>query len=231
VRESLKPKSIAREMVENLQPFGGYVKEYGLARSEGLLLRYLSEVYKTLVQTIPEGSRTLELDDATHYLGTLVRGVDSSLLDEWERLMHPELELGAPEDERAEPEHDFTRDRRAFTALIRNLAFSLVRALADRDYESFLDLVEPADGAGLTPTDVERALRPLHEAGEAIRLDAEARNPRHLSVTPEDDHWSIRQALLVGDDVSEFAISGRVDLARSRAARRVVLVLDAVGGG
>jgi hypothetical protein len=233
VRESLKPKSIAREMVENLQPFGGYVKEYGLARSEGLLLRYLSEVYKTLVQTIPEGSRTLELDDATHYLGTLVRGVDSSLLDEWERLRHPELALepSPPEHGDPEPEHDLTRDRRAFTALVRNLAFSLVRALADRDYETFLDLVEPAEGAALTPADVERALRPLYEAGETIRLDAEARSPRHVTLTPGEGYWTIRQALLVGDEVSEFAVSGRVDLARSRAARRVVLLLDTVGSG
>jgi hypothetical protein len=231
-RESLKPKSIAREMVENLQPFGGYVKEYGLARSEGLLLRYLSEVYKTLVQTIPDASRTLELDDATHYLGTLIRGVDSSLLDEWERLRNPELEPRAAQArDEPEPEHDFTRDRRAFTALIRNLAFSLVRALAARDYETFLDLVEPAGGEGFAPLDIERALRPLHEAGDTIRLDAEARSPRHLTVTPGDEYWSIRQALLVGDDVSEFAISGRVDLERSRAARRVVLLLDTVGSG
>src|SRR6187549_989924 len=82
VREALKPKSIARQMVEMLQPFGAYVKEYGLARSEGLLLRYLSEVYKTLRQSIPEPARTPELDDATAYLGSLVRSVDSSLLDE-----------------------------------------------------------------------------------------------------------------------------------------------------
>jgi superfamily II DNA/RNA helicase len=230
-RESLKPKSIAREMVENLQPFGGYVKEYGLARSEGLLLRYLSEVYKTLVQTIPDAARTVELDDATGYLGTLVRGVDSSLLDEWERLRHPEREPRTEDHDEPEPEHDFTRDRRAFTALIRNLAFSLVRALAARDYETFLDLVEPAAGEGFTPLDVERALRPLHEAGEAIRLDAEARSPRHLTVTAGDEYWSIRQALLVGDEVSEFAVSGRVDLARSRSARRVVLLLDTVGAG
>ena len=138
MREALKPKSIAREMVEMLQPFGGYIKEYGLARSEGLLLRYLSEVYKTLVQTIPELARTPELDDVTQYLGSLVRGVDSSLLDEWERMQHPERLL---EDKPVEElEHDITRDRRAFTALIRNLCFSLLRALADRDYESFLDL-------------------------------------------------------------------------------------------
>src|SRR5262245_55389455 len=167
-REALKPKSIAREMVEMLQPFGGYIKEYGLARSEGLLLRYLSEVYKTLVQTIPEPLRTPELDDVTEYFGSLVRGVDSSLLDEWERMQYPECVLEAKLVE--ELEHDFTRDRCAFTALVRNLCFSLLCALADHDYESFLDLVEPGE-ATLVAIDVERALRPLFEAGETIRLD------------------------------------------------------------
>ncbi|HEY6729142.1 MAG TPA: DUF3516 domain-containing protein [Polyangiaceae bacterium] len=226
VREALKPKSIARQIVEMLQPFGGYVKEYGLARSEGLLLRYLSEVYKTLAQTIPEASRTSELDDATAYLGSLVRGVDSSLLDEWERLQHPERLLS--DTPAVELEHDFTRDRRAFTALVRNLCFSLVRALADRDYESFLDLVEPGE-ATLVPGDVERALRPLFEAGESIRTDAVAKNPQHTVLESGEEHWRVAQSILVGDDISEYIITGRVDLARSRALRRPVLLLDHVG--
>jgi superfamily II RNA helicase len=227
-REALKPKSIAREMVENLQPFGGYVKEYGLARSEGLLLRYLSEVYKTLVQTIPEQSRTPELDDVTQYLGSLVRGVDSSLLDEWERMQHPERLLEPSREPEPELEHDFTRDRRAFTALVRNLCFSLIRALADRDYESFLDLVEPGE-VTLAASDVERALRPLFEAGESIRLDAVARSPQHTTLEPGDEFLRVTQSILVGDEISEYVINGRIDLARSRAQRRPVLLLDHVG--
>jgi superfamily II RNA helicase len=228
VREALKPKSVAREMVETLQPFGGYVKEYGLARSEGLLLRYLSEVYKTLVQTIPEPSRTPELDDVTHYLGSLVRSVDSSLLDEWERMQHPEQVLAEKSEREPELEHDFTRDRRAFTALVRNLCFSLLRALAARDYESFLDLVEPGEAA-LGAADVERAFRPLFEGGEAIRLDAVARNPQHTAVEQSDDVWRVAQSILVGDEISEYTFSGRIDLARSRAQRRPVMLLDHVG--
>jgi len=213
-------------MVEMLQPFGGYIKEYGLARSEGLLLRYLSEVYKTLVQSIPERARTPELDDVTQYLGSVVRGVDSSLLDEWERMQHPERLL---EDKPVEElEHDFTRDRRAFTALIRNLCFSLLRALADRDYESFLDLVEPGE-TPLAVADVERAFRPLFEKGETIRLDAVARHPQHTTLEPGDDFVRVAQSILVGDDISEFAFSGRIDLERSRAQRRPVLLLDRVG--
>jgi len=228
VREALKPKSIAREMVETLQPFGGYVKEYGIQRSEGLLLRYLSEVYKTLVQTIPEPSRTAELDDATQYLGSLVRGVDSSLLDEWERMQHPERLLEPRPVEELDSADDITRDRRAFTVLVRNLCFSLLRALADRDYESFLDLVEPGN-ATLAAADVERAIRPLFEAGESIRLDALARSPQHTTLEPGDEHWRVAQAILVGDEISEYAVTGRIDLARSRAQRRAVLLLDHVG--
>jgi superfamily II RNA helicase len=227
-REALKPKSIAREMVENLQPFSGYIKEYGLARVEGSLLRYLSEVYKTLKQTIPERSRTPELLDTVEYLGTLVRGVDSSLLDEWERLQHPERLLTPSEAEEPELADDLTRDRRAFTVLIRNVAFSLVRALAERDYETFLDLVEPGT-LTLTPPDVERAMRPLHEAGEWIRVDAAARNPQNTLIEPGDEHWNVKQSLLVGDDISEYSLTLRVDLARSRAQRRPVLLLDHVG--
>jgi superfamily II RNA helicase len=227
-REALKPKSIAREMVENLQPFSGYIKEYGLARAEGSLLRYLSEVYKTLKQTIPERSRTPELLDTVEYLGTLVRGVDSSLLDEWERLQHPERLLTPSEAEEPEPPDDLTRDRRAFTVLIRNVAFSLVRALAERDYETFLDLVEPGT-LTLTPADVERAMRPLQEAGETLRVDATARNPQNTLIEPGDEHWNVKQSLLVGDDISEYSITLRVDVARSRAQRRPVMLLDQVG--
>ena len=237
-REALKPKSIAREIVESLQPFGGYVKEYGLPRSEGVLLRYLCEVYKTLVQTIPEQARTAELDDATEYLGSLVRGVDSSLLDEWERMKNPERVLTTEPEEAASPADDFTRDRRGFTVLVRNLFFSLVRALADRDYESFLDLVEPGL-VSLEVADVERALRPLFEGGETIRLDADARSPRNTSIELGDEYWTVSQSVLVGgapvdledapDEVSEYRLAGRVDLARSRAQRRVVLLLDHVG--
>ena len=231
-RENLKPKSVAREIVESLSPFGSYVKEYGLLRSEGLLLRYLSEVYKTLLQTVPELARTPELEAATEYLGSIVRGVDSSLLDEWQRLRHPER-LVAPSEGAAEPEpdaNDITRDRRVFTALVRNLLFSLVRSLATRDYESFLDAIEFGN-AEYALLDVERALRPLFEAGAAIDLDANARSPQNISISvrDDDDAWDVSQALLIAGEVSEYAIRGRIDLARSRTERRAVFLLDHVG--
>jgi superfamily II RNA helicase len=229
-RENLKPKSVAREIVETLAPFGGYVKEYGLLRSEGLLLRYLSEVYKTLLQTVPELARTPELDAATEYLGSIVRGVDSSLLDEWTRLRHPEQVLDKAADQPApEDPDDITRDTRVFTVLIRNQMFSLVRSLASRDYESFLDAIEYGNSE-YAVLDVERALRPLFESGAYIQLDADARNPKNTTIEPrEDATLAVRQAILVDGEVSEYAVVGRIDLERSRRERRAVFLLDHVG--
>lgn len=89
-RDRPSPKSVVRDMLECADTFNQYVARYGLKRSEGVLLRYLSECYRTLTQTVPAEAVTDELDDLIAWLGAVVRHVDSSLLDEWERLRHPE---------------------------------------------------------------------------------------------------------------------------------------------
>lgn len=242
LRESIEPKSIAREMLESLQTFGGYVKEYGLSRSEGLLLRYLSEVYKALVQTVPEGARTEEVTEMIAQFGSLVRGVDSSLIDEWERMRNPDYVPAAREGEEPPPlPDDITRDRKTFTALVRNLLYSFLRAVSNRDYESALDLVEDASGA-FTPEAMAAALRSFFEAGNEIRLDARGRSPELTRIEESDDGWRVTQNALVyvddtskpegegtGDEISELVIQGRVDLRRSAAEKRAVFVLEHVG--
>ncbi len=226
-REALKPKSIAREMLENLQSFSGYIKEYGLARSEGLLLRYLSEVYKTLVQTIPELARTAEVEEMIGYLRSLVRGVDSSLLDEWERLKNPAY-VARGEPEPGPSADDITKNTRLFTALIRNLLFSLLRALQNRDYDSVLDLSEAGDFPA-TGADIDRAIHPLFDENASIQLDAAARSPSNTSVEPGESYWRVTQNIVVGGEISEYTVRGRIDLARSAAERRPVFLLDHVG--
>ena len=94
--DNVRPKSVAREIHERAMTFSEYVNHYGLKRSEGLLLRYLSDSYRALVQNVPSERRTPELDELTDWLGALVRGVDSSLLDEWERLTAVSGEAGHP---------------------------------------------------------------------------------------------------------------------------------------
>ncbi len=49
----LRPKSVVREMWEGAMTFSELIADYQLARSEGLVLRYLSDVYKTLGRTVP----------------------------------------------------------------------------------------------------------------------------------------------------------------------------------
>ena len=226
-REVLKPKSIAREMLESLQSFSGYIKEYGLLRSEGLLLRYLTEVYKTLVQSIPELARTIELEELIETLGVLVRGVDSSLLDEWERLKNPAY-VPTVTEEAELPHDDITRNTRVFTALIRNLLFSILRALQNGDYETVLDLAE-SGAISPSPAELERAMRPLFDEGSSIQLDAQGRSPTNTQVTTGSEYWEVAQSIIVNDEVSEYSVRGRIDIARSIAERRPVLLLDHVG--
>src|SRR5438132_10386667 len=124
----LAPKSVARDLYERAMSFTEYVGFYGLARSEGLLLRYLADAYKALRQTVPDDARTEELDDLTEWLGELVRQVDSSLLDEWEALRNPtDDEVVPPADA---PPPPVTANRRAFTVLVRNALFHRVELAA-----------------------------------------------------------------------------------------------------
>ena len=80
------PKSVVRDMLEHVDTFNQFVSRYGLKRSEGLVLRYMTDCYKALVQTVPSSAVTDRLAEVIEQLGTMVRQVDSSLLDEWERL-------------------------------------------------------------------------------------------------------------------------------------------------
>ena len=80
------PKSVVRDMVEHADTFNQYVSRYGLKRSEGLVLRYLTDCYKALAQTVPTAAVNDRLAEVIEWLGAMVREVDSSLLDEWERL-------------------------------------------------------------------------------------------------------------------------------------------------
>lgn len=226
-QDDLRPKSVAREMAESLQSFGGYVKAYGLMRSEGVLLRYLANVYKTLVQTVPEGAHSEELLDVIDYLGAVVRGVDSSLLDEWERLRSA-AGPRADEARREVPEVlEPYQDTRRFVAMIRNLMHSILRAIATQDYEAVLFLVEPGRRE-FSARDLEVAFKPLQDEGGLV-LDGFARSPSHTVIREEEDAWYVTQNIVIGEEISEYVIAGRIDRVRSRAEKRPVFLLDEAG--
>ena len=162
----LAPKSVARELAERSMTFTEYVSFYQLARAEGIVLRYLADAYKALRQTVPEDARTDELTDLIAWLGELVRQVDSSLLEEWERLRNPEApepaEIAAVLDDRTPP---VTANLRAFRVLVRNALFRRVELAARRNYYELGEL-DQASGwsaervAGRPPALLRRARQP-----------------------------------------------------------------------
>jgi hypothetical protein len=129
---SLSPKSVVRDMYERALTFTEFVAHYGLSRSEGLVLRYLADAYKALRQTVPDEAKTEELADLIEWLGEIIRQVDSSLLDEWERLRNP-LDPGSASDA-ARPAL-VTANLRAFRVLVRNALFHRVKLAALGHYD------------------------------------------------------------------------------------------------
>ncbi|GAA3233320.1 DEAD/DEAH box helicase [Pseudonocardia petroleophila] len=213
----LSPKSVARDMFERSMTFVEYVSHYQLARSEGLVLRYLADTYRALRQTVPDQARTEELTDVIEWLGELVRQVDSSLLDEWEALA-----AGAGTgDEIVPPSLDsgpagVTRNVRAFRVLVRNAMFRRVELASFRRW----DLLAELDGAaGWDAAAWREALLPYWERyGDtmtAIGTGPDARGPQLISITAEPERWLVRQVLDDPDGDRDWAITAEVDLAAS----------------
>jgi hypothetical protein len=238
--ENIRPKSIAREMFETYKSFAEYVLEYELERSEGLLLRHLNSVYKVLSQTVPDGAKTDTVLEMELYLRDMLRLVDSSLLDEWEKMRDPDYvppgtaggELRPPQPE--EPP-DVTRDAKAFTAAVRTRVFAFLRAWSIGNDEAALDSIDsPGDGNG-EPWTVER-LRGAREAyrvehPQGLRLDPEARNLRHTYVQPAEDRttWRVQQMLVDPEGLNDWVAEVQVDLASSRELGEPVLRLARLG--
>jgi hypothetical protein len=238
---NIRPKSIAREMLEGFHTFSSYVKRYGLDRSEGLLLRHLNGVFKVLANTVPDSAKTPAVREMEQYFRDLVRRVDSSLLEEWERLQDPDwrppetaepLPPGA-EDAARIARLDVTADPEAFRTAIRARLFAFLAALARQDFPGAAEiLAEGREGIPEWPEDALRErLRAYREGHGPIRLDPEG---RARDLTAVDDRseagaWKVRQTLLAGEDEEEWAADFAVDLADSRAAGLPVLRLLAFG--
>jgi hypothetical protein len=225
-KDGLKPKSVARDMWERGATFGEYVKEYGLVRSEGALLRYLSDAYKALVQSVPEGTKTDEVHDLAEWLRAVVKQVDSSLLDEWESLRDPAAVIERAKSDEPPPAPDVTTDRRAFTVLVRNAMFRLLRALAQRSFTEASTLVVAPDGdPAWTPERLEAALVEYEIDHGRLRVDPASRAPRHTRIDTDRDVWRVEQAILDEEDANDWMIDARIDLARAREEGAPVIEL------
>ncbi len=225
----LSPKSIVRDMYESGQTFTEFVAHYGVARSEGLVLRYLSDTYRALRQTVPDRLKSEELVDIIEWLGEMVRQVDSSLLDEWAALTDPESVAAAAAavaaGEPLAPVRPITGNERAFAVMVRNAMFGRVQ-LAARD--AFRTLAELEDG-GLSAADWEAALGAYWDEHETIGTGPSARSPALLIVERGPTEWTVRQIIEDPDGTNEWAIVAVVDLAASDAAGEPVIRTQSFG--
>jgi superfamily II RNA helicase len=219
----LRPKSVVRDMYERAMNFTEYVSFYGLSRSEGLVLRYLADAYRALRQTVPEDAKTEELVDIIEWLGELVRQVDSSLLDEWERLRNPVETAETVLEERRSP---VTGNPRAFRVLVRNALFRRVELAALRRWDALGEL----DGADGWDADAwAEALEPYFEMYDEIGTGPAARGPAMLLIDEGPDRWTVRQILDDPEGDHDWGISAEVDLAASDAAGTAVVRITEVG--
>ncbi|HEV7168102.1 MAG TPA: DUF3516 domain-containing protein [Micrococcaceae bacterium] len=220
----LSPKSVVRDMYERAMNFGEFVQFYSLARSEGIVLRYLADAYKALRQTVPQDALREDLEDVIAWLGELVRQVDSSLLDEWE-----EMTSGAaprPHDAPPPPPPSLTSNERAFRVMVRNEMFRRVELAADDD----IDALGALDGdAGW---DAERwgdALDGYWDEHEYLNDGPAARGPDLLVITTADGVWNVRQILDDPEGNHDWSIRAEVDLAASDAAGTAVIRVQDFG--
>lgn len=221
----LSPKSVVRDMFERSMSFGEYIAFYQLARSEGLVLRYLSDAFRAIRQTVPSEAKDEELLDIIEWLGELVRQVDSSLVDEWNELVDPTAHL--PEDDApvvppAPP--SVVTNRRAFTVLVRNELFRRVQLAAlERDEE----LAELDPDAGWPD-----ALDRYYAEHDDILTGAAARSPRLVTIDETDAAsglWRVEQTIDDPAGDHDWRIRAEVDLvASAEEGAAVVRVTEVV---
>ena len=203
----LSPKSVLRDMLETGCDFKSYIAQYKIARCEGILLRYLTEAYRSLDRTVPVERRTEELDDIVSWLGLVVRSVDSSLVDEW---ANAGMEPGAAPIKHGD---EVVADRRGMTLMVRNTLFQRVR-LAALDRADALGDLDVDWGFGESRW--ARVLDAFYEAHEDLLIDADARSAAFLEIDESDeqtDHvWHVHQVFHDSDGDHDFGIMADVDL-------------------
>ncbi len=218
----LSPKSVVRDMFERALSFAEFIQVYQLARSEGLVLRYLSDAYRAIRQTVPTEAQTPELLDIIAWLGELVRQVDSSLVDEWESLINPVVDPDAPVVPPAPP--SVLTNRRAFLVLVRNELFRRVRLAALQSDDDLAELDPDVDWSA--------ALDAYFDEHDEILTGGPARSPQLVTVDEADAAtsglWRVEQTIDDPAGDHDWRIRGQVDLAASEEAGAAVVRITEV---
>lgn len=211
--ENVRPKSIARDIWEHGSTFHEYIRDLKLERSEGVLLRYLTDAWRTLQQTVPEQARTEAVLEQIEFLRGTVRAVDSSLIDEWEAMRDPDALVARAHHVPAPPKKkDPAADPRMFAARVRTELQLVVRALAARQWEEALRGFSHLDEEW-TPGALEKAIEPL--VTDHGGLDTTPRS-RAVDMTfirsTGHRQWDVVHKLLAKDGEDTWMLDCEIDL-------------------
>ena len=225
--ENIRPKSVARKMVESYASFHDTVRRFELARMEGLLLRYLGQVHNTLVQTVPTAVHTDALVEVIAYFRAMLQRVDSSLVEEWESRREPRTETtgdGKP------PMTAPSFDERALHARARAELHQMVRALAGRDYEEAVEWIHPEEHAEWGAQRIEAALAPFYEEYERIRFDPSARQAhRTVFRARGPGTWEVHHVLVDDRDDNDWNIAGEIRIDGSTEPKTPLVRIRHIG--
>lgn len=241
-QENIRPKSIAREMFESFRSFPDYIRDYELQRSEGLLLRHLASTHKVLLQTVPENAKTEGVRELESYLGTLIREIDSTLLEEWERMREP-AHLATPASSQSpqaesfashEAPSDLTRDPQALLAAIRTRIFTFLRELGNGHYDQAIATLgsdRRENDSNWSSLLLENAMQEYFRDHQRLSLDPEARNKRHTYVQThtKPSTWNVQQMLIDPDGLNDWLAEFEVDLEATRLRNEPFLLLRRLG--
>ena len=221
------PKSVVRDMIEHAMTFSDLIATYGLARSEGVVLRYLTDAWRTLSHSIPDAYMNDELEDITVWLGEMIRQVDSSLIDEWAHMADEDSPISREALDRelafgVEDPNALTANRRAFTIMVRNFFFRLTELFAyekEDQLATMLDYLDPAD-----TVDWPAAMDDYFDEYDDLDLGANARGPEYFRLGDTTSRaWRVTQIIKDPEGDNAFQLHGVVDLDASDEAGEVRL--------
>jgi superfamily II RNA helicase len=216
--DALAPKSVVRQMWEEGMGFTELVSRFQVARSEGLVLRYLTDAYRALRQTVPAERRTEEFETLLEWLAETVRQVDSSLLDEWEALNDPDAAARLDPHEPPPPPRPLSQQVRPFTAMVRNALWRRVELVARDDLDGLEALeAEPR----FTRQDWDAAIEEYYAEHDRVHLDADARGPDLFRF--DRATWRATQTLHDPEGHHDWVIEIDVDPDASDAAGEAVV--------
>ena len=224
-QENVHPKSIARDMIERMASFDEVIRDYDLARAEGVLLRYLSQVLKTLDQTVPDGFKNDALDEMIEFLRGEVRSVDSSLLDEWEDRTYGSKERAK---DKASAPRRLADDPKALTVRVRRELHRLVRLLAAKEWTQFEERTR--EGSTVDARGAEEAMREFAaERGILVTSHAARTAERTLMKPSGDARYEVWQTLVDLEGENDWAIEGEVDVTEEVADADPIVRVTRIG--